>query len=91
MRIKEWWNAKSTDKKLHFGICAVLTLGLSFMIRYELAILIVLVIGLGKEVKDYVQKGKFSVADLNADITGIVVGVVAYTVIGSLIEMIKTI
>lgn len=87
MSIKEWWKAKARDKQLHFGISAILTLILSFVMAFESAILIVLIVGFAKEVIDWAFGGRFSVPDLLADIAGILSGTVVYTVIMKVMEV----
>lgn len=73
---------KYNDKLLHFSISAVLTVLLSLLIGFEVATLIVITIGIGKELWDkYIRDKVFSVPDLMADGSGIVIGLVIFTLI----------
>lgn len=73
---------KVNDKLLHFSISAVLTVLLSLLIGFEVATLIVIAIGVGKELWDrYIRDKVFSVPDLIADGSGIVIGLVIFSLI----------
>ena len=65
------WIGENFDKCLHFVVCLLLTMVLSMLIPVWAAGVTVLIIGIGKEVYDYFDYGKFDWKDLLADIIGI--------------------
>lgn len=73
---------KVNDKLLHFSISALLTVLFSLLAGFEWGTLIVITIGIGKELWDrYIRDKVFSIPDLMADGSGIVIGLVIFTLI----------
>lgn len=63
----------TSDKYIHFIVCMILVQLISLFIPFYYAMLIVFILGLGKEIFDSKQKDdKFDVKDLLADILGII-------------------
>lgn len=64
----------TSDKYVHFIVCMILVQLISLFIPVLYAMLIVFILGLGKEIFDSKQKDdKFDVKDLLADILGIII------------------
>ena len=64
----------TSDKYIHFIVCIILVQLIALFIPFYYAMLIVFILGLGKEIFDSKQKDdKFDVKDLLADILGIVI------------------
>ena len=64
----------TSDKYVHFIVCIVLVQLIALFIPVLYAMLIVFILGLGKEIFDSKQKNdKFDVKDLLADILGIII------------------
>ena len=64
----------TSDKYIHFIVCMILVQLIALFIPFYYAMLIVFILGLGKEIFDSKQKDdKFDVKDLLADILGIVI------------------
>ena len=64
----------TSDKYVHFIVCIILVQLIALFIPFYYAMLIVFILGLGKEIFDSKQKDdKFDVKDLLADILGIVI------------------
>lgn len=73
---------KVNDKLLHFSISALLTVLFSLLAGFVWGTLIVITIGIGKELWDrYIRDKVFSIPDLMADGSGIVIGLVIFTLI----------
>ncbi len=79
---------KFYDKQLHISISFILvllmlsssnSLGISYY--YELSISTTLLVGISKEVYDYFDYGKFDYLDILADVIGILLGVLLYSII----------
>ena len=63
----------TSDKYVHFIVCMILVQLIALFIPFYYAMLIVFILGLGKEIFDSKQKDdKFDVKDLLADILGII-------------------
>ena len=63
----------TSDKYIHFIICMILVQLIALFIPFYYAMLIVFILGLGKEIFDSKQQDdKFDVKDLLADILGII-------------------
>ena len=63
----------TSDKYIHFIVCMILVQLIALFIPFYYAMLIVFILGLGKEIFDSKQKDdKFDVKDLFADILGII-------------------
>ena len=63
----------TSDKYVHFIVCIILVQLIALFIPFYYAMLIVFILGLGKEIFDSKQKDdKFDVKDLLADILGII-------------------
>ena len=63
----------TSDKYVHFIVCMILVQLIALFIPFYYAMLIVFILGLGKEIFDSKQKDdKFDVKDLFADILGII-------------------
>ena len=65
------WIGDNFDKCLHFIVCLSLTTVFSTLISVWAAGVTVLIIGIGKELYDYADYGKFDWKDLLADVIGI--------------------
>ena len=64
----------TSDKYVHFIVCMILVQLIALFIPFYYAMLIVFILGLGKEIFDSKQKDdKFDVKDLLADILGIII------------------
>ena len=64
----------TSDKYVHFIVCMILVQLIALFIPFYYAMLIVFILGLGKEIFDSKQQDdKFDVKDLLADILGIVI------------------
>ena len=64
----------TSDKYVHFIVCIILVQLIALFIPFYYAMLIVFILGLGKEIFDSKQKDdKFDVKDLLADILGIII------------------
>lgn len=64
----------TSDKYVHFIVCMILVQLISLFIPVLYAMLIVFILGLGKEIFDSKQKDdKFDIKDLLADILGIII------------------
>ena len=64
----------TSDKYVHFIVCMILVQLIALFIPFYYAMLIVFILGLGKELFDSKQKDdKFDVKDLFADNLGIVI------------------
>ena len=64
----------TSDKYIHFIVCMILVQLIALFIPFYYAMLIVFILGLGKEIFDSTQKDdKFDVKDLLADILGIII------------------
>lgn len=75
------------DKLLHFYIACGITLILSFRIGYLWAVLVVIGLIIGKEIFDkYIKKTFFSIPDIKAGVSGILSGVITYSI---LMEVLK--
>ena len=70
----------TSDKYVHFIVCMILVQLIALFIPFYYAMLIVFILGLGKEIFDSKQQDdKFDVKDLLADILGIVIeGLILY-------------
>lgn len=63
----------TSDKYIHFIVCMILVQLIALFIPFYYAMLIVFILGLGKEIFDSKQKDdKFDVKDLLVDILGII-------------------
>ena len=63
----------TSDKYVHFIVCMILVQLIALFIPFYYAMLIVFILGLGKEIFDSKQKDdKFDVKDLLVDILGII-------------------
>lgn len=63
----------TSDKYIHFIVCMILVQLISLFIPVLYAMLIIFILGLGKEIFDSKQKDdKFDIKDLLADILGII-------------------
>ena len=64
----------TSDKYVHFIGCIILVQLIALFIPFYYAMLIVFILGLGKEIFDSKQKdNKFDIKDLLADILGIII------------------
>ena len=64
----------TSDRYVHFIVCMILVQLIALFIPFYYAMLIVFILGLGKEIFDSKQQDdKFDVKDLLADILGIVI------------------
>ena len=64
----------TSDKYVHFIVCIILVQLIALFIPFYYAMLIVFILGLGKEIFDSKQKdNKFDIKDLLADILGIII------------------
>ena len=64
----------TSDKYIHFIVCMILVQLIALFIPFYYAMLIVFILGLGKEIYDSKQQDdKFDVKDLLADILGIII------------------
>lgn len=64
----------TSDKYVHFIVCMILVQLIALFIPFYYAMLIVFILGLGKEIFDSIQQDdKFDVKDLLADILGIII------------------
>ena len=64
----------TSDKYVHFIVCMILVQLIALFIPILYAMLVVFILGLGKEIFDSKQKDdKFDVKDLLADILGIII------------------
>ena len=64
----------TSDKYVHFIVCMILVQLIALFIPFYYAMLIVFILGLGKEIFDSTQKDNtFSFKDLFSDILGIVI------------------
>ena len=64
----------TSDKYVHFIVCIILVQLIALFIPFYYAMLIVFILGLGKEIFDSKQQDdKFDVKDLFADILGIII------------------
>ena len=64
----------TSDKYIHFIVCMILVQLIALSIPFYYAMLIVFILGLGKEIFDSKQKDdKFDIKDLLADILGIII------------------
>ena len=64
----------TSDKYVHFIVCMILVQLITLFIPFYYAMLIVFILGLGKEIFDSKQKDdKFDIKDLLADILGIII------------------
>ena len=64
----------TSDKYIHFIICMILVQLIALFIPFYYAMLIVFILGLGKEIFDSKQQDdKFDVKDLLVDIFGIII------------------
>ena len=64
----------TSDKYIHFIVCMILVQLIALFIPFYYAMLIVFILGLGKEIFDSKQKDdKFDIKDLLADILGIII------------------
>ena len=70
----------TSDKYVHFIVCMILVQIIALFIPFYYAMLIVFILGLGKEIFDSTQQDNtFSFKDLFSDILGIVIeGVILY-------------
>ena len=70
----------TSDKYVHFIVCMILVQLISLFIPFYYAMLIVFILGLGKEIFDSTQQDNtFSFKDLFSDILGIVIeGLILY-------------
>ena len=66
------YNMKYQDKIAHFAVSFMLTCILSVFVNIYLASLIVLLVGIGKEIYDNYKRGGYSWKDILADIGGII-------------------
>lgn len=63
----------TSDRYVHFIVCMILVQLIALFIPFYYAMLIVFILGLGKELFDSKQKDdKFDIKDLLADILGII-------------------
>lgn len=70
----------TSDKYVHFIVCMILVQLITLFIPFYYAMLIVFILGLGKEIFDSTQQDNtFSFKDLFSDILGIVIeGLILY-------------
>ena len=70
----------TSDKYVHFIVCMILVQLIALFIPFYYAMLIVFILGLGKEIFDSIQQDNtFSFKDLFSDILGIVIeGLILY-------------
>ena len=70
----------TSDKYIHFIVCMILVQLIALFIPFYYAMLIVFILGLGKEIFDSTQQDNtFSFKDLFSDILGIVIeGLILY-------------
>lgn len=70
----------TSDKYVHFIVCMILVQLITLFIPFYYAMLIVFILGLGKEIFDSTQQNNtFSFKDLFSDILGIVIeGLILY-------------
>ena len=70
----------TSDKYVHFIVCMILVQLIALFIPFYYAMLIVFILGLGKEIFDSTQQDNtFSFKDLFSDILGIVIeGLILY-------------
>ena len=71
------------DKKLHFVVCFAIAFALYPIIGW-LGIGTSLATGIGKELYDYYDYGKFSWSDILADVAGIIVAILTIILIKAL-------
>lgn len=70
------------DKKLHIGVAYGLTLGLSYMISWLWGMVIVTILIIAKEVHDkYLKQTAFSISDMYAGISGVILGVISFSLL----------
>ena len=70
------------DKKLHVGVAYGLTLGLSYAINWMWAMIIVTILIIAKELHDkYLKQTEFSVPDMYAGLSGVVWGVISFSLL----------
>ena len=63
---------KHVDKIAHFHIWAFWTLAIAILWKVEAGVGIMVILGVAKEFWDRYRHGKFSVADIVADVAGVV-------------------
>ena len=64
----------TSDKYVHFIVCIILVQLIALFISFYYAMLIVFILGLGKEIFDSKQQDdKFDIKDLLTDILGIII------------------
>ena len=64
------------DKYKHIVVSAIIAVGLNLFLPWELASMITLAVGIGKEIYDKASgKGCAEWKDLAADVVGIIIGV----------------
>ena len=70
----------TSDKYVHFIVCMILVQLIALFIPFYYAMLIVFILGLGKEIFDSIQQDNtFSFKDLFSDILGIIIeGLILY-------------
>lgn len=70
----------TSDKYVHFIVCMILVQLIALFIPFYYAMLIVFILGLGKEIFDSTQQDNtFSFKDLFSDILGIIIeGLILY-------------
>lgn len=64
------------DKYQHAIVSAVICAGLKCVVGLPLAVVLTLVIGVGKEIYDSRTGGKFDPWDLTADVVGTIIGAI---------------
>ena len=69
---------KHVDKVAHFAIWYGLTLTIAILWKIEAGVGIMVMLGVAKEFWDRYRHGKFSVADIVADILGIALAYLIY-------------
>ena len=79
-KIADFLCSFTADKYMHFIVCMILVQLIALFIPFYYAMLIVFILGLGKEIFDSTQQDNtFSFKDLFSDILGIVIeGLILY-------------
>ena len=76
------------DTILHTGISCIIMISAFYLLRGNLcgAIIITLLIGIAKEVYDFIDYGLFSMSDIAFDLMGVYLGFMIIMVIESMLE-----
>ena len=69
---------KHVDKVAHFHIWAFWTLVIAILWKLEAGVAIMVILGVAKEFWDRYRHGKFSVADIVADVAGVALAYLIY-------------